>query len=87
MSKAMDRIDEAGPAVLDVLARICKSNGEAVVTLCRVLSCLRIGKIDADSLREGLELAIREVDDMAEPYGGPDKFVELMEESREGGVN
>lgn len=85
--KSMDRINEAGPAVLDVLARICRSNGEAIVTLCRVLSCLRIGKIDAEALREGLELAIREVDELAGPYGGPDKFVDLMERAVDGGVN
>lgn len=87
MSKSMERINDAGPAVLDVLARICRTNGEAVVTLCRVLSCLRTGKIDADALREGLELAIQEVDEVADPVGGPDKFVELMEMAAQGGVN
>ena len=87
MSKSMDRINKAGPAVFTVLAETVNNNAEAVVTLCRALSCLRKGKLDADALRQGLELAIKEVDDVTDPLGGPDSYVDLMEKSHKGGIN
>jgi hypothetical protein len=82
----MERINALGPKIFKVLSEGVEDNAEAVVAMARALACLRTGKCDADALREALNLAIQEVDDVAKPYGGIENYC-AMSENKPMGAN